>query len=432
MTEAAGIGGPTTMPYWWEAAPRPHISRSPLPERIDVAIVGGGYAGLAAALTLACAGREVLVLEAGDAGIGASTLNGGQAGGDVKPSFPLLARRMGLPTATAIYKEGRKAADHLAHLIESEGIDCAYRRVGRLEAVHRPRDYDALGREADLVNRHLGLDMHLVPRSQQHTEIGSDAYHGVAVRPDVAALHPGLLHQGLLNRALAAGVRYATHTAVQGHNRGGKGVSLDLGGKRMAARDVVVCTNGYTGGPFPWLRRRIIPIRSQIIATEPLAPGVLARLLPRGRVVVDGCRLHSYYRPSPDGRRLLFGGRAGAGRADPRHAGRHLYRRMTTVFPELSGVGITHAWSGLTGYTFDTLPHVAERDGVHYAAGFCGEGVVWAPYLGHKAALRVLGDADGRTVLDDLPFSSRPLYTGRPWFLPGVLAWYGLLDRLRL
>ena len=105
---------------------------------------------------------------------------------------------------------------------------------------------------------------------------------------------------------------------------------------------------------------------------------------------------------------------------------------MTALFPELRDVRITHSWTGFTGYTFDMMTHMGVHDGVHYAAGFCGSGTAMALYLGHKIGLRVLGSPEAANVFDDRHYPTRPLYYGRPWFLPLVLIYYGWRDSMRL
>ncbi|MFQ6024567.1 MAG: NAD(P)/FAD-dependent oxidoreductase [Acidiferrobacterales bacterium] len=415
-------------PYWWEAIPRQALPEVSLPKQTDVAIVGGGYAGLSAALTLVRAGRSVIVLEAGAINTGASTRNGGQANGQIKISFSKLIGRVGLARAMRIYTEGRNALDHLVALIEAEGINCEFAPVGRFLAARTKRDYAELEREAHLIHKHLGIESELVSRSKQHREIGSDLYHGGLVRRDMAGLHPALFHKGLLDTVVVAGALVAEEIPVTGiqSETGYYIVSTKHG--ILRTRDVIVATNGYTGRLTPALRRRIIPIRSQMIATEPLAPGMMDQLIPKRRMVVDTCRMHHYYRPSPDGTRLLFGGRAGAHETDPRRSGAHLYHNMIKIFPQLQGIRITHTWSGLTGWTFDYLPHLGVYDGIYYVLGFCGSGVPFAPYLGHKLALRLLGSPEARTAFADQPLQTRPLYYGRPWFLPPVLVYYRLLD----
>jgi len=420
-------------PYWWEAAPLEAAPAEPtvvdLPTVADVVVVGAGYAGLSAALTLARAGRSVIALDAMRAGEGASRRNGGIASGNIKLSFDAMIDKFGLERAARYYGEGVAAREYLSSLIESEQIDCGFEMVGRFTGASYARDYDAMGREADLLNKHFDLGVEMVARSEQHRELGSDFYYGGQVRPDIAGLHPGLLHKGLLHSATGAGAVVIGETPVQNIKRNDAGYAVTTPRGVIRARDVVVATNGYTDDAMTWLRRRIIAIPSQIVATEAIPADTLQRLMPRSRMLGDTRSLYNYYRPSPDKSCIIFGGRRGADTDDPAKKAAHLTHNLTEIFPELAGIGITHSWWGYTGYTFDFLPKLAINDGIRYAVGFCGSGVVWAPWLGHKAALSILGEAEAASIFAEDAFQTRPLYFGTPWFLPAVIAWYGLKDR---
>ena len=418
-------------PYWWEKAPRLEAPRVTLPSEADVAIIGSGYAGLSAALPLLRGGRSALVLEAEQPGIGASSRNGGAIGATLRISFSRMIDMFGLEKAEAYYRGVRAARRHICELIEREGIECDLARVGRFTGAHVPGDYETLARDCDALEKHFSGDAVMVPRSEQHNYIGSAHYHGGRFFKGDGNLHPAKLHQGLLDRVVAAGATVAARTRVDGFARDGDRFVLHVGERRIRARELIVATNGYTGRMSGWLRRRLIPLQSQIIATEPLDAATIGRLIPGPRQIGDTCRLHHYYRTSPDGTRILFGGRAGATEVDdPGRSGRHLYRRLVALFPELAGIRITHSWAGFIAYTFDHLPHVAQVDGVHYVAGFCGSGVAMANYLGHKTGLRVLGSPDAATVFDSV-HPGRPLYTGKPWFLPPIVWYLDWRDRLR-
>jgi glycine/D-amino acid oxidase-like deaminating enzyme len=416
-------------PYWWEAAPLAEMEVAELPGRADVGIVGAGYAGLSAALTLARAGRSVVVFDSQRAGEGASSRNGGICSGNVKMPFGQMIKTLGMDRALAVYGEGVAARESLARFIADEEIDCGFEYVGRFTGANNPQDYDRMGGEADALNKQFDLGAEMVPRSEQHRELGTDFYHGGQTRPDIAGLHPGLLHRGLLERVKAAGVTVIAQTPVAGIRRDGGGFQLATARGGLRAGEVVVATNGYTGPATPWLRRRVIPIPSQIIATEPLPKETLDRLMPKRRMCGDTRNLYNYYRPSPDGTRIIFGGRRGADTDDPRKKCTHLLGNLVEIFPELGGVKLSHSWWGYTGYSFDFLPHLAVHDGIHYATAFCGSGVVWAPWIGRKAALSILGDSESETVFATFGFKGRPLYWGKPWFLPAVIGWYGLKDR---
>ena len=418
-------------PYWWESTPRPDKELVEIPESADVGIVGAGFTGLTAALILARAGRRVIVFDALRAGEGASSRNGGICSGNIKFSFSTLIDKFGLDRAKSFFAEGIAARTALVNLIEDENIDCGFKLVGRFDGANHARDYDTMSRETDLLNQHLDFGAFMVPQNEQRDELGSGFYKGGRVRPDIGGVHPAELHQGIYERALSAGVTIIDRTAVTNISRNSDGFTLSTARGSIKTGDCIVATNGYTDLVTDWLRRRIIPIPSQIIATDTLDPEVMNRLMPKRRMVGDTRNLYNYYRPSPDGTRIIFGGRRGADTDDDMQKCLHLYNNLVEVFPELEGVRLTHSWWGYTGYSFDFMPHLIVHDGIHYATGFCGSGVVWAPWLGSKAAQMILGNTDdAASLFAGNAFPTRPFYKGNPWFVPWVIRWYGLKDRL--
>jgi glycine/D-amino acid oxidase-like deaminating enzyme len=175
-----------------------------------------------------------------------------------------------------------------------------------------------------------------------------------------------------------------------------------------------------------------VPVGSYIIATQELSPDLVRRLFPTDRIASDSRRVVYYYRTSPDGRRILFGGRTSAGELGAHVAGERLRRQMVRLFPELGTARISHSWMGYVGFTFDTLAHTGAHGRIHHAMGYCGSGVGMASYLGMKAGLRVLGDGQGQTALMQPGFPARPLYRGDPWFLPAAVTAYRMLDSVGL
>ena len=173
----------------------------------------------------------------------------------------------------------------------------------------------------------------------------------------------------------------------------------------------------------------MIPIGSYIIATEPIAAETMDRILPSDRMVTDTRKVIYYYRASPDRTRVLFGGRVSWNETDPRVSAPLLKAEMARLFPELADVRVSHSWMGFVGFTFDTLMHTGTHDGVHFATGYCGSGIAMASYLGMKVGLKVLGQREGETAFDGLPFPTRPYYFGTPWFLGAAIAYYRWHDR---
>jgi glycine/D-amino acid oxidase-like deaminating enzyme len=416
-------------PYWWDQVPRPSLPEMALPAKVDVAVIGSGYTGLSAALQTARGGRDTLVIDAGDAGWGCSTRNGGQISTSVKPGFEALARRHGPQRAAAIIKEGQNSLAWIADFVAAEKIDCDFRVVGRFHAAHTAGRYETLAREHAAQPKGLEVDAHMVPRAEQRRELGTDAYFGGTVYTRHASVHPAKFHQGMLDRAMAAGARVIPHCAATAIERDGTGFRIATARGIVAARHVIVATNGYTGRLTPWLRRRVIPIGSYIIATEPLAPAVMQRLMPKDRIVSDTRKVVYYYRASPDGRRILFGGRVSYNETDPRVSGPLLHAAMIGIFPELAAIRISHSWAGFVAYTFDELMHIGARDGLYYAMGYCGSGVGMAGYLGMRLGQQVLGRKEGATAFDGLRFETRPFYRGNPWFLAPYVMYYRWRDR---
>lgn len=419
-----------TTSYWLDGIPEEPLLQGEKPNRVDVAIVGAGYTGLSAALELARSGRSVAVFDSERPGYGCSTRNGGQVSPHMKPSMVALARRAGDKKAFAVRKTGYDAYEYLSDFIRAEGIECDFERSGHFLGAHTPGAYEAIARSEPEDIRQFGYEAYAIPRSDQRSEVGTDAFFGGVVYPQWAKIDPARYHHGLLTRANDAGALVFGNSHVESIQRDGKGFHLRVGSAQVHARDVLVATNGYTGPSTPWMRRRVIPIGSFIIATEPQPESLIRRLSPKDRMISETRKVVYYYRASPDRRRILFGGRVSIGDATSEYSAPRLHAAMTRVFPELSGAKVSHCWYGFVAYTFDELPHIGSHDSVHYAMGYCGTGIAMATYLGMKSALKILGRPQGATALDDLPFQTRPGYFGKPWFLAPSILYYKMRDAM--
>lgn len=422
-----------TTPYWLEAAPLAVSEPEEIPTRADVAIVGAGYTGLSAALTLARGGRAVVVIDAGLPGDGASTKNAGNVSRTLKKSFSELEHKFGAEKAAAYYREGGKAFEFLKELLAKEQIDCQAQWGGRFYAAHSPKAYDALARGSDRMREQVGLETEMVSRAEQQREVGSEKYFGGQLVRGPGVVHAGLLHRGLLKCALNAGVRIVARTRVLdvAADRAGFAVATSRGA--LQARNVVVATNGYTGRDgsiFDYFRRRLVPIVSYVAATEEMSPERLRRILPGMRPVLDTRTILFHIQPSPDHRRIVVGGHAGRRYRDLRQIARVLHAHYSELFPEFRDIRISHCWSGVFAFTFDYLPHIGVHEGVHYALGCCGTGVPMGTYLGNRIALQILGSAEGATAFDGRGFPTVPLYSGDPWFLPGLVRYYAFRDAI--
>ena len=417
-------------PYWWEAAPRAKSEPRTPPKRADVAIVGSGITGLNAALTLARAGRSVVVLDAGDLGQGASTRNSGYVGRTLKRSFAELMHKHGPDYAVSVYREMQAAFDSVAERVRTEQIECGFKISGRLIVTKAQRQYDELEQEWTLRKKYLGGDFTMLTRKQVRDEIASDLFCGGALIPDLASIHPGLYHRGLLDRTRSAGAELIGGTPVERVVPiDGAGFDVTTPQGTLRARDVLLATNGYTGGLVPWFRRRLVPFDAYMIATEPLTPAKMGELLPTDRTYIDHVHDVVSIRRSPDGTRILFLWRTATPPLGARAKGAQLFEDLARIVPGVAGLKLTHSWTGRCALTFDLFPHVATHDGVHVAGGYCFAGVPMGTYLGQKAAHRILGSAEGKTVFADRRFPPVPLLPGSPWLARRVMNWYRLRDR---
>ena len=421
---------PSADAYWWTAAPLVQLPDRAVDPNCDVAIVGAGYTGLSAAITLCRAGRSVQVFDRQRPGEGASTRNGGITSGNLRPSTDALAAKFGAPAAAAIAAEGKAAREDLYGFIGTEKIDCDFALVGRFLGAFAAADYDRVARDAEALHRTLGIEAHAVPRAGQRAFIGTDTYHGGAVRMDIGGLHPAKFYAGMLRVAIEAGAVVHGETAVTGIEPDGDGWRVDTAHGPTRARDVLTCTNGYADQSDRWLRRRLVPVRSRIIATAPLSPNLMGELMPRRMMYTETRQLHYYYRPSPDGTRILFGGRDGTISGDPAWPTEVLRRAMVDIFPILDDTPVEHSWFGNVAMNRDMIPRIFAHRGRRYAAGYCGSGTVWARWAGQKAAQQILGDPSGQSALDRRPPAALPLYNGTPWFMPAVFAWMTAKDRI--
>lgn len=408
-------------PYWWDETPPWTPPPQTLASHCDVAVIGGGIAGLSTALELARNGVATVLLEADALGFNASARNSGGVSLAIDTNkMARWHRWAGDGNAPAIADLVRGAADSLDYVetfIARNGIDCDYHRRGRLSCAPTRDYYDILAQRAERLNKLVDMGAHMVPRSEQRTEIGSDSFFGVMVVERSGQLNPARYQRGVAERCLQAGVSLHAQTAVQQIERSASaGFKLTTNAGTLQAAEVVAATNAHAIRLPGEFARRIVPVASHVIVTEPLDDTLAEGLLPKRRTGADNRRLLAYFRRTPDGRRLLYGGRASPLEVSEAQTAAILYRKMVQQFPQLDGVRLGHAWGCKVAFTFDGIPHMGAQDGLHYIMGCNGNGVAMMSYLGYQMGRKILTRAKSTCVFDQPNFPSRRFTTAGPGF----------------
>jgi glycine/D-amino acid oxidase-like deaminating enzyme len=424
--------------YWLTTVGMPKTDTEaarPLPEKVDVAVIGAGFTGLSAARTLARRGAGVAVLEAETIGWGASSRNGGMVLTGLKLGVNKLISMYGRERTQRMYAASLATIDCVEKIVREEKIACDFSRSGHLEVACKKKHFDDYERQAEVIAREFNHKLRVVPRDKLRSEIGSTIYYGGMVDEVSAGLNPARYVAGLANAAIKAGAKVFESTWVGAIERqareGAPGWRLATSRGALWARDVFVGTSGYTGKVTPALQKKIIPIGSYIITTEILSKALARKVSPRNRMIYDSKNYLYYYRLTPD-RRMLFGGRAAFFPETPdsiRKSAEILRRGMIEVYPQLRDTKVEYVWGGTLDFAFDIMPHAGQMDGIHFALGYAGHGVAMATYQGQKMAELILGDKPENPFVG-IPFPGAPLglYNGKPWFLPLAGAWYKFLD----
>ncbi len=412
-----------------EQPPRPSLSGG---ARADVAIVGAGFTGLNAALTLAEAGRSVVVLEAERVGWGASGRNGGQLHSGQRRDQHYLHDTYGPEMARRLWEMAEEAKSLLHGRAARYGIDMDW-MPGLIEAAHKPRFVQEEWDYADFLAREYGYEgIERLESDELAAAIGTDLYHGGVRDPGAGHLHPLKLAQGLA-RALetTGGVIHEESPVTRLEDLAGGRVRVVTEGGFVEADMVLLAGNGYLSGLDADSEARVMPISNYILTSEPLDEAAADALIP-GREAVSDSRFVVYYWRLTKDRRLLFGGGETYRKGGPRDVAAFVRGHLANVYPELTGLKVSHAWGGPLAVTQTRLPCLRRtRPGVYVAAGFSGHGVAISGFAGHAAALAMLGESERFDVFAKL---KTPAFPGGRLFrwpiLVLAMSWFALRDRI--
>lgn len=417
---------------YWHATSTPfaHGAEGPVEGAFDVAIVGGGFTGLSAARVLAKAGAKVALLEAETVGFGGSGRNGGHLNNGLAHSYGEAKAHLGEEMARRLYHALDDAVDTVEQIVTEEGIDCAFRRAGKLKLASKPGHVAALRANYELVHREVDPDTAFLDPEELRAEVGEAKFHGAMLSKKAGMMHMGRYVNGLAEVDHRYGATIWEHAPVTGRHRDGQGWRLITPRGSLKAKQVILATGAYTAGPFSWFRRRILSVGSFIVATRPLTEAEIAMTMPGNRTCVTTMNIGNYFRLAPDNR-LIWGGRARfSASSDQRSdakSGAILRRSLAQTFPHLADVPLDYCWGGLVDMTKDRYPRAGSHDGMLYSMGYSGHGAQMANHMGVILAKMAMGDLKANP-LAGLDWPSIPLYSGKPWFLPMVGMYFKLKD----
>jgi gamma-glutamylputrescine oxidase len=410
-----------------EETPRPALAGE---IRADVAIVGGGIAGVSAALHLTKRGYEVALLEANTVGYGASGRSGGQTIFGLAASQRSLVGEVGAEDARRLFDLSIEALDLTQALIHEHAIDCDYRP----NHVHVATQ---LRHVAELAEWHEELESlygyrstRLLDRRDLKAHVVSERYLGGLIDTRSGHLHPLKYVRGLARAAEAAGARIFEGTRALHYESGGE-VVLRTACGTVRCRHLVLAANAYVGALAPALSRRILGVGTYIIATEPLSPKRAAALLPTNAAVADMNWILDYFRRSADDR-ILFGGRVSYSAFEPPRLAESMRRRLARVFPDAADLKVDYTWGGYLDITMSRAPDFGRlAPNVFYLQGFSGHGMTLTALAGKVVAEAVAGTAERFDVFARIPHRDFP---GGPWLrrpsLVLAMLYYRLKDLL--
>ena len=414
-------------PYWWDDRKPKFDSNRPWPPRVDVLIIGAGYTGLTTALELTKSNLKVCVVDHHTPGLGASSRNGGITTGHLRSSYRKLKKVYGKQKAGLFINEAIEARNDLYNFINSENLDCNHSLNGRFVGATSLRAFESQKHEAEALFKDLGIETELISSVDVNNYINSKKYSGGVFQKNVGLIHPSKLVSEILRLVLKSGALVYDSAGVQNIERRKNDFKVSTERGTIIANNVVVGTNGYTDKGLPWLRQRLIPVISEMVATEKIGESKLKNLIPKLYGYGETLQLGHYFRPSPDGTRILIGGRKTNLKSEP--ITRKLFEGLIDIFPALKNTKITHHWYGYVAFPMNQMPNISCHNGIIYAAGYCGSGTVWARWMGKKAAEKVL-DKEASSSFDNMSLYRVPMKKGSPWFLPIVMKYYALKDKI--
>jgi len=398
----------------------------------DICIVGAGFSGLSTALHLAEQGKSVVLVEGAKIGWGASGRNGGQIVNGLNAGLDTIEKKFGTNTANFIGTMVQEGGSIIRRFIADYEINCDLKKHNLYVGLNAKHMQELKDKQA-LWLRHGMDDYELLDAKELQNHVQSERYTGGLLDKSGGHLHP-------LNLALGeaaaleklSGKIYEQTRVLRVDNLDSEPTVVTEHGT-VSCGTLVLCGNAYLGDAVPKLATRVMPVSTQVMATEPLDPELAHSLLPTDACVEDVRYILDYYRLSAD-KRLLFGGGTVYGGTDPADVEAKLRPNMEKVFPQLKGTKVDYAWSGNFALSFTRVPQMGMTGpNTYHAMGYSGHGVTGSHLFGKILSDAIQGDKDRFNRLSKIPWYPFPGGQGfrAPYSTVGSW-WYGLRDTIGL
>lgn len=396
----------------------------------DVTIIGGGFTGLNAALSLAKQGKSVCVLEAKGLGFGASGRSGGQVNMGLNLGPDALIKRFGHESGERLVNTVTNVPDSVFDSIREHQLDCDAVQNGWIQGAVNTHFFDQQKKVQEEFLRH-GCHMDVLDKGQIENLSGSDTFVGGTFNPRAGSLHPLSYTRELARVAMSYGAKIFTHSPITRLEKNPHGWCVHGDTGDITCDQVLICTNGYTDNLVKGLSKKVVPVRSILMASEPLSDNLRKTILPNQVTLVDKRSLILYFRYDRDGR-LCIGDHGPMRDAFSLEDFNNLKKRVLNVYPQLSNTRWDYHWGGRIAVTKESIPFIEQLDdGLWVGMGYNGRGVGMGTMVGKTLAQLAAGLPEN---LSPIPVTKAKQFALHALHKPGVymnIKWFELSDFLR-
>ena len=417
-------------PYWWKFFKPYHLDNSNL-SFYDLIVIGSGYAGISAASEAAKQGMTVLVIDRAKLGEGASTRSAGMVSGGLNLGKKInLIEEFGIQKTKKFINESIESYNDLQSLIKGQEKDLHFYKSGRLVLGHSNKKTFTLNKKTNFLNEHSELNIEMV--SNLNEEITSSYYKSGMLVKDAASINPALFYEFLLNKCLSLKCHFKTNCSLINYKKNNHDYVLQTSKGLLKTKYLIIATNGYSDKTIGAEHNSIIGVPTYMCATSIIGEEQILKLMPKLRMYSDTKNDLYYFRPSPDFKRIIFGGFPiwKSNLEKTNYVENFFLEKIKLIFPNIKNFYLENIWSGKVGVTLNTLPKLEKRGMKISVYGCNGSGVALMPYLGKRSAKLVIGKTNYKSVIEEINHRQTKFKNLITLFLPFLGFYYKFKENL--